>query len=78
MHKFAEFCGFCEMLRIPWNFADLGEFSKFCGFQKLFKILSDFADFAPGHDGWVIGDEQCVMYEIVEGGKDFGPWKHAN
>ena len=33
---------------------------------------------APGHDGWVIGDEQCVMYEIVEGGKDFGPWKHAN
>ena len=34
--------------------------------------------FAPGHDGWVIGDEQCVMYEIVEGGKDFGPWKHAH
>jgi len=26
----------------------------------------------------VIGDEQCVMYEIVEGGKDFGPWKHAH
>ena len=34
--------------------------------------------FAPGHDGWVIGDEPCIMYEIVEGGKDFGPWKHAN
>ena len=34
--------------------------------------------FAPGHDGWVIGDEPCVMYEIVEGGKDFGPWKHAS
>ena len=34
--------------------------------------------FAPGHDGWVIGDEQCVVYEIVEGGKDFGPWKHAH
>ena len=34
--------------------------------------------FAPGHDGWVVGDEQCVMYEIVEGGKDFGPWKHAH
>ena len=34
--------------------------------------------FAPGHDGWVIGDEPCVMYEIVEGGKDFGPWKHAH
>ena len=34
--------------------------------------------FAPGHDGWVIGDEQCVMYEIVESGKDFGPWTHAH
>ena len=21
--------------------------------------------FAPGHDGWVIGDEQCIMYEFV-------------
>ena len=34
--------------------------------------------FAPGHDGWVIGDEPCIVYEIVESGKDFGPWKHAN
>ena len=34
--------------------------------------------FAPGHDGWVIGDEQCVMYEFVEGGKDFGPWTSAD
>ena len=33
--------------------------------------------FAPGHDGWVVGDEPCVTYEIVEGGKDFGPWKTA-
>ena len=33
--------------------------------------------FAPGHDGWVLGDEPCVTYEIVEGGKDFGPWKSA-
>ena len=34
--------------------------------------------FAPGHDGWVVGDEPCVMYEIVEAGKDFGPWTKAN
>ena len=34
--------------------------------------------FAPGHDGWVLGEEPCVVYEIVEGGKDFGPWKHAH
>ena len=33
--------------------------------------------FAPGHDGWVIGDEECVMYEFVEAGKDFGPWTKA-
>ena len=34
--------------------------------------------FAPGHDGWVVGNEPCVLYEIIESGKDFGPWKHAD
>ena len=34
--------------------------------------------FAPGHDGWVNGDIRCVLYEIVEGGQDFGPWKYAH
>ena len=34
--------------------------------------------FAPGHDGWVNGDEPCILYEIIEGGKDFGPWTHAH
>ena len=38
---------------------------------------SDAYYFAPGHDGWVDGDEPCIMYEIVETGKDFGPWKSA-
>ena len=33
---------------------------------------------APGHDGWVVGDEPCIMYEFVETGKDFGPWKSSN
>ena len=33
--------------------------------------------FAPGHDGWVVGDVPCEVYEIVEGGKDFGPWKYS-
>jgi hypothetical protein len=33
--------------------------------------------FAPGHDGWVIGDETFIGYEFVEGGKDFGPWKSS-
>ena len=33
--------------------------------------------FAPGHDGWVVGNEPCVLYEIIESGKDFCPWKHA-
>jgi len=31
--------------------------------------------FAPGHDGWVVGDETVIAYEIVGAGKDFGPWK---
>ena len=34
--------------------------------------------FAPGHDGWVNGNEPCVLYEIVEGSKDYGPWKQAH
>ena len=33
--------------------------------------------FAPGHDGWVVGDEQVIAYEIVGSGKDFGPWQSA-
>ena len=33
--------------------------------------------FALGHDGWVLGDKPCEVYEIVEGGKDFGPWKYS-
>ena len=41
-------------------------------------VAGDAYYFAPGHDGWVNGDEQCIVYEIVEGGKDFGPWKHAH
>ena len=31
--------------------------------------------FAPGHDGWVVGDETVIGYEFVASGKDFGPWK---
>ena len=34
--------------------------------------------FAPGHDGWVIGNEPCVLYEIVEGGKNLVPWKRTH
>ena len=33
--------------------------------------------FAPGHDGWVVGDETVIAYEIMDSGKDFGPWKTA-
>ena len=33
--------------------------------------------FAPGHDGWVLGDKPVIMYEFAESGKDFGPWKKA-
>ena len=33
--------------------------------------------FAPGHDGWVVGDDTVIAYEIVSAGKDFGPWQSA-
>ena len=42
------------------------------------EVLAEAGDayyFAPGHDGWVVGDETVIAYEIVGGGKDFGPWK---
>ena len=29
---------------------------------------------APGHDGWVVGDEKLIGYEFTVGSKDFGPW----
>ena len=44
------------------------------------EILAEAGDayyFAPGHDGWVVGDEAVIAYEIVDGGKDFGPWTSA-
>jgi len=34
--------------------------------------------FAPGHDGWVVGDETVIAYEIMDSGKNFGPWKTAD
>ena len=30
--------------------------------------------FAPGHDGWVNGDEEFVGYEFSIATKDFGVW----
>ncbi|HBQ22618.1 MAG TPA: cupin [Alphaproteobacteria bacterium] len=44
------------------------------------EVLAEAGDayyFAPGHDGWVVGDEPVIAYEIVGAGKDFGPWKSA-
>ena len=46
--------------------------------SELLGKAGDAFYFAPGHDGWVVGDEQCVMYEFAETGKDFGPWKTAS
>lgn len=44
------------------------------------EVLAEAGDayyFAPGHDGWVEGDDEVIAYEIVGAGKDFGPWKSA-
>ena len=40
------------------------------------EVLAEAGDayyFAPGHDGWVVGDETVIAYEIVGAGKDFWP-----
>jgi hypothetical protein len=37
----------------------------------------DAKSFAPGHDGWVVGDETVIAYEIMDSGKDFRPRKSA-
>ena len=42
------------------------------------EVLASAGDayyFAPGHDGWVVGDEPVIGYEFSDTGKDFGPWK---
>ena len=42
------------------------------------EVLASAGDayyFAPGHDGWVVGDESVIGYEFSDTGKDFGPWK---
>ena len=42
------------------------------------EVLAEAGDayyFAPGHDGWVVGDEPVIGYEFAETGKDFGPGK---
>ena len=44
------------------------------------EVLAEAGDayyFAPGHDGWVVGDEPVIGYEFSDSGKDFGPWKSA-
>ena len=30
---------------------------------------------APGHDAWVIGDEEVISYEFNNSGKDYAVWK---
>ena len=45
------------------------------------EVLAEAGDayyFAPGHNGWVVGDEPLISYEFADGGKDFGPWKTSS
>ena len=44
------------------------------------EILAEAGDAdysAPGYDGWVVGDETVIAYEIVDGGKGYSPWTSA-
>ena len=45
------------------------------------EVLASAGDayyFAPGHDGWVVGDKPVIGYEFSDTGKDFGPWKTSS
>ena len=35
----------------------------------------DVYSFAPGHDAWVVGDEECISYEFNNTGKDYAVWQ---
>ena len=32
---------------------------------------------APGHDGWVVGDEEVIGYEFNNAGKDYAVWQSS-
>ena len=37
----------------------------------------DAYSFAPGHDGWVEGDEEAVLYEFNNTGKTYAVWEQT-
>ena len=37
----------------------------------------DAYSFAPGHDGWVEGDEEAILYEFNNTGKTYAVWEQA-
>jgi len=37
----------------------------------------DAYSFAPGHDAWVVGDEEVIGYEFNNSGKDYAVWKSS-
>ncbi|MAD86455.1 MAG: cupin, partial [Deltaproteobacteria bacterium] len=37
----------------------------------------DAYSFAPGHDAWVVGDEEVIGYEFNNAGKDYAVWKSS-
>ena len=46
--------------------------------SQIIASAGDAYYFAPGHDGWVIGDEPVIGYEFSDTDKDFGPWKTSS
>ena len=44
------------------------------GNEETFKA-GDAYYLAPGHDGWIVGDNEFQSYEFTSDQKDFGPWK---
>ncbi len=45
--------------------------------SEIVVTAGDAYSFAPGHDGWVEGDEEAVLYEFNNTGKTYAVWETA-
>ena len=43
--------------------------------SEITATAGDAYSFAPGHDAWVVGDEEFIAYEFNNSGKDYAVWQ---
>ena len=45
--------------------------------EEITVSAGDAYSFAPGHDAWVVGNEEVIGYEFNNAGKDYAVWKSS-